>query len=215
MRAALAALLLSAAGCASPPPPEPDILVSPERLQQAPDFLARQRVSAAFEGGEASFEAALQKQGDTLTVIGLSPFGTRAFTLVQGPQGVTFESHLPAGKEGERGPPLRPRYLLQDIHHAFFLRLPPYEGRSARGVISYLGADGDVGKEVVSEERDEEGRVLARTFVPQQAPGGRVTVTYEPGIGPDGLPPAWARLENEVHRYRLVIETLSVQRLGE
>ncbi len=180
------------------------MLVEPTALAVRPDFLARQRVTARFPGGEASFEAALQKQGETLTVIGLTPFGTRAFTLLQAPSGVTFTSQLPEGK----GPPLEPRYLLQDIHHAYFLALPPAPGAG--------GADATevapLGPELVTEARGPDGTVLARTFRRRDPPpAGEVTVTYEDGAA--GTLPKQVRIENGYYGYELTIETLSVQLL--
>src|SRR5262245_20766729 len=47
------------------------------------DMLLQQRVTATWgEDGQRGFDAAIQKQGDTLTVIGLSPVGSVGFSMV-------------------------------------------------------------------------------------------------------------------------------------
>ena len=209
--AGLAALLALASlpGCVTPPPPEPEVLVAASGLRAFPDYLARQRVSGEFRGHRETFEAALQKRGDTLTVIGLTPFGTKAFVLEQSPGGVAFTSHLPP----DRSLPLKPRYLLQDIHHAFFAALPG-PPPAAESAVFVKGARarkrGKIGGELLDEVWDPRGRAVEARFFRGRV--GDVGVTYEPGME-GGLPPARARVENERYGYTLEIETLSVQRL--
>lgn len=204
VRALFGCLIAAVTGCVTPPPPEPEILVAASRLATFPDYLARQKVTGLFRGHRETFEAALQKKGDALTVIGLTPFGTKAFVLEQTPAGLKFTNHMPPG----RSLPLQPRYLLQDIHHAFFLTAPGAPPASDAGSRPHLR--GKVGREVIDEVWDPSRRaVLARYF---RGAAGDVGVTYEPGMA-DRLPPARARVENERYGYTLEIETLSVQRL--
>ncbi|HEU4418453.1 MAG TPA: hypothetical protein VFT55_05910, partial [Planctomycetota bacterium] len=49
----------------------------------ATDMFLQQRVTATWgEDGQRGFDAAIQKQGDTLTVIGLSPVGSAGFAMI-------------------------------------------------------------------------------------------------------------------------------------
>ena len=202
-------LLLTPPGCTAPPPrkaPPPELLTTPDAIQG--DVLLRQRVEGEFHGERTSFEAALQKKGDTLTVIGLTPFGTKAFVLVQQGDDVRFTSYLPPDREL----PLDPAYLLQDIHHAFLLSAAP----DPHQVLE----DGDHELELVVpgggehlEERWAEGRVMSRTYRKRAAPPeGEVVVTYEGGMQ-GRLPPRVTRLDNGYYGYRLTIETLEARYL--
>ena len=70
-----------AAAPAPIPPPTPAELPRPEAIPG--EFTVRQKLVAKSGHGGGSFEAVLQKKGDTLTMIGLTPYGGRAFLLVQ------------------------------------------------------------------------------------------------------------------------------------
>ena len=189
MRVLLLVLALSA-GCASRKPqataPDyPGELVDPATIPD--DFLARQRVRATWIDGEVEFDAVLQKQGDALTMVGLTPFGTRAFTLAQKGREVSFT------KEIDRDLPFPPRNILLDVQRALF----PAGERA--------------GEEVL--ERIEGGRLMERSFRRRDGkPAGQIVITYEGGmVGIE--PPRVLVLENGWFGYRLRVETESFQRL--
>src|SRR5690606_32469212 len=93
-------------------------------------FVLEQRVRSESLAGEYEFRAVLQKQGNDLVVVGLGPHGGRGFVLTQRGEEVEFESHLP------RELPFPPRFMLLDIHRAFFKGLdgplPDGEHRETR-----------------------------------------------------------------------------------
>lgn len=188
------ALAFALAACAPRAPARfPGELASMERV--AGDFLARQRVETRWRGRDVAFDAVLQKKGATLTLVGMTPFGTRAFTLVQTGTEVRFESHL------DRDLGLDPRNILLDVHRAFFLGLPD----SPR-------ADGEHAAEIAGEEIHERwqgARLEERRFRRLDGkPKGTITVTYEGGMA-NGIPPSKVTLDNGWYGYRLTVTTLS------
>ncbi|MFY0542171.1 hypothetical protein [Nannocystis pusilla] len=63
-----------------------------------PDFMARQRLHGTARGREIGGEVVLQKQGDALTLIGLTPFSTKAFVAKQKGAEVKVDVFAPEGK---------------------------------------------------------------------------------------------------------------------
>jgi len=122
--AALAAAAALLAGCALPwwlrshPHLEacPGPVVSSHELPGG-DFLLRERVRVEGEGEDgrvdAGFELVVERRGGRLAVVGLNPFGAKAFSLVQRGRVVQSETHLPRL-------PLPPENLLYDLHAARF-----------------------------------------------------------------------------------------------
>src|SRR6185312_13998901 len=72
------------AACAHKPPPQPPA-VPPTAAELPPpdsipgEFAVRQKLNATSAKGGGSFEAVLQKTPGTLTLLGLTPYGSRAF----------------------------------------------------------------------------------------------------------------------------------------
>jgi hypothetical protein len=184
----MALLLACLAGCAAPPPPDPEVLLTPVSIQG--DFLVRQKISGEFHGHKQSFEAALQKQGAKMTVLGLTPYGTKAFVLIQDGDALTFENHMPKG----RSLPLQPKYLLQDIYHAFFL--DPTSETS----------------ELCDEDREGD-QVVRRTFRRRSDPDGPAVVVGYSGPLQGGGFREQVSLENGYYGYSLTIQTVSYQAL--
>lgn len=162
------------------------------------DFVVEQQVTMTHARGENTFRAFLQKQGDTLTLIGLAPHGGRAFVLTQrgaGTEDVTFESAMPEEL------PFPPQYMLHDIHRTWFMA-----GSS--------DADGETRTETI----DESGLVVERTFERRDGtPAGVIRVTYPGGL-PAGAPlrarpPDEVTLDNGWFGYRATVRTLSWQQL--
>jgi hypothetical protein len=196
------ALVLMAAACAhrQPPPqmpaPTAKELPPPDAIPGA--FAVRQKLNARSAHGGGGFEAVLQKKPGELVLVGLTPFGSRAFLLRQTAADVQFTSYL------SRELPFPPTYMLLDVHRVMDTWLagpPPSEGERS----------GEVGSERV-RERWRAGRLVERTFIPVDPaakPSGNVTITYQ-GEGPSGLA-ARVSLENARFGYSLTIESFPLQ----
>jgi hypothetical protein len=192
--------LLCLAGCATasathaPPREYPGALHPPSEL--GADFMLRQKISAVFqEKNEISFEAVLQKVGDKLTLLGLTPFGSRAFLLEQTGTEIAFTYYV--GREL----PFPPKYILLD-----FQRTLRVESR----------ADGahqiDDGEEMVSETWSA-GRIVERRVRRKSGePAGELVIKYDGGMSP-GEPPPTMTFENGWFGYRLTIETTESRKL--
>ena len=179
-------------------PDYPGLLGPPEELTQ--DFVWRQKIYARWGERAHSFEAVLQKKGDTLRLIGLTPYGAKAFVMEQRGCAISrFQSFLPEEL------PFPPRFILNDVHRAFLLnaQLPPR-------------ADGDhhfswAGESV--KESWSQGRLMVRVYSRDDGrPPGEILVRYHGGIV--GLqPPAKITYANGWFGYVLEIETLVQQAL--
>jgi hypothetical protein len=179
-----------AAATAPIPPPAAAELPRPEAIPG--EFTVRQKLVAKSVHGGGSFEAVLQKKGDTLTMIGLTPYGGRAFLLVQKGAEVQFTKYIPQEL------PFAPTFILLDIHRVWDAWLG---GPLANGERSSV-VDG----EKISE-RWRNGQIVERRFVRTTgAQPGEIVVTYgAPGAG--GLA-AHVALENGRFGYRLDVDTL-------
>ena len=181
-----------------PPPPEPPALVS--TLEIPGDFVLRQQV--AFRTGErsGSFEAVVQKHCDELVVVGLTPFGSRAFSILQRGTEVDVETHAPGAW------PFPPEYILLDIHRAYLVPLPEVPPSDAVREARY-------GAERLTE-RWESGRLQERRF--RSAEGGvspAVVIRYVGGETHEHTVRE-IRIENGEFGYELVVRTLSRVELG-
>ncbi len=189
-----------ALACANPP--SPDALESEHlREQLVPtdripgNFVMRQQIEFRYGDESGSYEAVVQKYCDELTVIGFTPFGVPAFTIVQRGRQVSVDSHLP-------GPwPFPPHYVLFDVHRSYFVpssATPPHNGK----------VDLRHGREIV-QDRWSAGQLVERRF--RGAEGdqqGEVIITY--GEAPTrGGERGSLSLENQRYGYSLRITTLS------
>lgn len=164
------------------------------------DVLWQQHVTASWQGGQRGFDAAVQKRGDELTVLGLSPTGAMGFAIVLSPAGVDLRGEL------AQQLPFPPRFVLLDVQRAFY---PWLAGATPR-------ADGEheqvVDGEVVREAW-QGGRLRQRSFRRQDGePAGSITVRYE-WRQPDWSAPTHAELDNGWFGYRLSIDTHAETRL--
>src|SRR6478609_4864398 len=126
VRAAALATLLAAAGCIHhTAPPERSKMAPPTAAELPPPdaipgtFTVRQKLRATSPKGGGSFEAVLQKTPGTLTLVGLTPYGSRAFLLQQTKGDVSFTKYVP------RDLPFAPTFMLLDIHRALGQWLGP------------------------------------------------------------------------------------------
>ncbi len=202
-RAALMWVLI-AGGCASwGHPPEggamrvPGVLVSSEALAQRGDFLARQSLRGRQGEREIHGEVVVQKRGGALTLIGMTPFGSKAFVIVQDARGVTSQEVLPGAL------PFPAEFMLLDVHRALFMGLAPGTGAERRGKRE--------GERIT--ERWDGPRLLRRTFVRlDRRPRGTIEVEYVGGMTGE-RPPARIVLRNGWFGYTVEISTVSWQPL--
>ena len=199
----LAALALAAlvASCAhgpppvAPPAPTAKDLPGPDAIPGT--FAVRQKLTARSAHGGGSFEAVLQKKPGELLLVGLTPYGSRAFVLRQTARDVQFTSYIP------RELPFPPTFMLLDVHRVLDAWLGPGLVTGARS--------GTVGAEHV-DERWRDGRLVERRFTrvaAATAPRGDVTITYS-GDGPAGLA-ALVTLDNQRFGYTLTVESFLVR----
>jgi hypothetical protein len=195
--------VIAALGCAhhqtapgpqGPTPPTAAELPPPDSIPGT--FALRQKLTATSAKGGGSFEAVLQKQPGTLTLVGLTPYGSRAFLLQQTKGDVQFTKYVP------RDMPFPPTFMLLDIHRVLgqWLGPPPASGERS----------GQVGDETI-HERWQDGKLLERTFVSARTtPPGKITISYG-GYGAASALAAHITLENARLDYRIVIDTVPFQ----
>ncbi len=199
-------LLVAFAACGHPPrttrihadaPAEyPGVLRDPRSLPH--NFMVRQtlKIHTQRDGKpvDAELDAVVQKQGDTLLIVGLGPMDMKAFTLTQ--KGSQIELVHFAGPEL----PFSPRNIVVDVHRVFFMRLPAPTQPSYSGVLR-----GELDGEHV-EETWKDGQLRASTFTrPGSKLNGAVRVQLGEGCTPAACEPGSAMLRNEWFGYTLTI----------
>ncbi len=162
------------------------------------NFLIRQRIEYEYGEESGTFEAVLQKDCQVLTVIGLTPFGLPAFTIVQRGDEVSVESHLSSPL------PFPPRYILYDVHRSYFVPISTTPPRDGSVNLKYRG-------EMVREHWSS-GELVERRFGVEDR-RGEVIVTYRDGSMPGDSHPD-IHLENRRFGYVLDIKTVSRQDLS-
>ncbi|MET0287520.1 MAG: DUF3261 domain-containing protein [Polyangiales bacterium] len=118
------AFLLAACGHKSAPAPVvpqfgiAGVLIPTDEITVGP-FVVQQHIKGVYQGGDVTIDCVVQFKDKKLTVLGLTPFGTRAFSIEQSGVDVKFEKYV------ERDMPVKPEMVLYDIHRVFFRGLPP------------------------------------------------------------------------------------------
>jgi hypothetical protein len=200
----LAALAVLGAGCAHHQTPPPKGPAPPTAAELPPPdsipgtFALRQKLTATSPKGGGSFEAVLQRQPGTLTLVGLTPYGSRAFLLQQTKGDVSFTKYVP------RDLPFAPTFLLLDIHRVLATWIGP--------PLVTGGRSGQVGDETI-HERWQDGKLIERTFTNAKAqPPGTITITYA-GYGASNVPniATHITLLNARLDYQVDIETVPFQ----
>ena len=178
-----------------PAPPTAAELPPPDSIPGT--FTLRQKLTATSAKGGGSFEAVLQKQPGTLTLVGLTPYGSRAFLLQQTKGDVSFTKYIP------RDLPFAPTFLLLDIHRVLATWIGPPLVTGDRS--------GQAGDETI-HERWQDGKLIERTFTNAKAqPPGTITISYA-GYGASNIATAThITLRNARLDYRVDIETVPFQ----
>ena len=200
------ALLLGSTGCCAVPTMDeidpssyPGVLRPPSTL--GPDLMWRQKVTARWGPDEsASFEAVLQKRGNTLTLLGLNPMGQMGFAL-------TFDgTEIDVQTRGGIKIPFPPRFILLDVQRAFWPWLGPHKGSEQS---ERFGA---VAGERLSE-RYRDGRLVERTFRRlDNVPTGVIRIRYS-GWREGRRGPTTVVLDNAWFGYVLTVETYAEEAL--
>jgi hypothetical protein len=183
--------LLLGCGARQPAPPS-DVLLPTLSAEVSRPFVLEQRLRGRYGERELDAQVVLQWHEGVLRLIGLAPFGARAFVVEQRGTEVHVESSL--GREL----PFDPKHVLVDIHRVLF-----------RGAASGL-TDGEHERDDGGEhirERWAGGHVVERRFT--QAAQKPVVVSFSAAPAPVLAPSV--RLVNEQLGYTLEILTLSQQ----
>lgn len=181
---------------ASAPAEYPGVLHDPRTLQH--DFMVRQSLTIRTKRDgkpvEAELDAVLQKQGDTLAIVGFGPMNAKAFTLTQRGDLIEFAQFM--------GPelPFSPRNIIVDVHRVYFMRLPAPAEQNYSGVIRGV-LDGEH-----VEETWQDGQLRASVFTrPGSKLRGAIRVERGTGCDPKRCEPESATLNNEWFAYTLTI----------
>jgi len=192
------------AACSHPKPVEAvvpaytmrGVLLPTEDIKSEP-FTVQQRIHGKYAGGDATMDCVVQLSRGKLTVLGLTPFGTRAFVIEQEGLKVKFEKFV------DRDLPIEPEAVLYDIHRVFFRGLP---ARQSDGV-SEAQDNGDMVR-----ERWQGGHIVERRFESLEGPvSNLVMVTFDGAPAPVIAPRV--RITNAAYAYALEIENSEQQTL--
>lgn len=199
-RRCLLLVMSLAAACTTSSAPAWADMDYPGELQPASalpnDVLWQQRITAHWgEDGQLGFDAAVQKQGELLTVLGLSPVGSVGFVMLLRGTGIELQN------QADQELPFPPRFILLDVQRTFYPWLEPAIGPDG-------ARTGSVGEERV-QELWRDGRLLQRRFTRLDGePAGAITITYDwREAEPQRLAPRHTVLDNGWFGYRLIVDT--------
>ncbi len=179
------------------PPPTTIPLLDPASVPG--DFMMRQHIEGAYGDRKVAFEAVVQKQGNTLLVLTLTPYGSRAFAITQTGQDVQIEKFI------SRELPFDPRFILLDVQRVFMMGLRD----APRDDGWHRGRQG--GEQI--RERWKGGKLFERQYRGRDHDHrGAVLVRYAGGYTPGHRPPP-ITLNNEPFGYTLQLETSDYQPL--
>lgn len=167
------------------------ILIPTDEIQ-APPFVVEQKITGSFQGDQVSIDCVVQFKDKKLTVLGLTPFGTRAFSIEQTGVEVKFEKYV------DRDMPVQPEMVLYDIHRVFFRGLPPgqSQGQDHSDLVTELHS-GDY--------------VIERRFQNMEGPTNLVVLTFDGPPAPVVAP--HVHVANTAFGYALDIENSEQKQL--
>jgi len=162
------------------------------------DFLARQHIDVRHGERAGGFDAVLQKRGEHLVLLALTPYGSRAFVIEQRGRTITFTSSM------QRELPFPPRFILLDVHRALLAGLP----RPAGAPLPDGTHDAVIDGERV-HERWSAAHLVERRFTRVDGrPAGAIVVRYGGrGLAADGTPTGVVTLTNGWLGYVLRVTT--------
>ncbi len=202
MKPALALLCsLALAGCSGQPVPRPKLTAEmyPWRLRDPSalgrDFLWQQRLTVKVGQREDSLTVAVQKRGNALTLIGLTPFNTKAFLLRQDGGEVQFQAFV------NRELPFPPRFVLIDVQRAYMALAT--DATPAQFGYKSWPLDGEQIDEQYADHQLTERKFRRLDGQPQ----GTVRIRYQ-GRWPGGAPRRVV-IDNGWFGYSLTVETLA------
>lgn len=160
-------------------------------------FVVQQRIKGQYGSNDTTLDCVVQLAKGKLTVIGLTPFGTRAFVVEQVGTEVKFEKLI------ERDVPFSPVEMLYDIHRVFFRGLPSPQSDGTHEALEH--------GEMV-RERWEGGHLVERRFQGLEGPApDLVVIAYEGAPAPFIAP--HVRLTNVTYGYTLEIDNVEQKAL--
>lgn len=134
---ALALALSTVLACFHVPPPPVVVALALPHLAECPgslrstaelegDWVIHERIRVRGERIDEAYGLIVQKNGPRLVLVGLTPFGAKAFSVTQIGVDVWTESKLGPAQ------PVPPENVLRDLHRAHFLATddPAFEGRA-------------------------------------------------------------------------------------
>ena len=204
MRAATLLSLLLVSACSRVDKPHSQVpahavagvLLPTEQL--GPSFVVEQRLHGNYEKREITLDCVVQLVEGTLTIVGLTPFGTRAFVIEQRGTAVRFEKFV------DRDIPFDPANVLYDLHRVFF--------RGLKGPLSDGTHEGQDAGDLV-RELWRDGHIVERRFESLEGPvSNLVLVAFEGAPAPIVAPRV--RLTNVAFGYTLEIENSEQKSLG-
>jgi hypothetical protein len=199
----LALSLFAAAACGPKPPPASapayelaGVLLPTSEL--APPFQIRQRIHGKYQGRDVTIDCVVVLDQGKLSVVGLTPFSTRAFVIEQRGTEVKLEKFV------DLDVPFDPAAVLYDLHRVFFrgLSKPQSDG-------THQGVDhGDLVR-----ERWEGGHIVERRLQALEGPTPQLVVIQFEGAPAPVIAPR-VTLTNVAFAYTLEIENVEQQLLG-
>ena len=163
-------------------------------------FTLHQQLRFSYAERSGKLESVIQKNCDSLDVVGLGPLNIRIFTLRQIGRGIDYEP------ENLDDWPVSPLQILNDIHRIYFYPL-------MTPAIQDSVQETQVGDVYVSEMW-RSGRLRQRILSRPEGQGAmRIRIDYLDGLVRDEAPGV-VTLVDELREYRLEVETVSFS-LGE
>ena len=145
VRLALACLAVLPLGCKLLRPPAPVQVVLAPKLPDCPgtlvptqqlegEWVIQERARIFAPRIDEAYTLVLQKRGPSLVLVGITPFGAKAFAVTQIGMQTFAESYLGP-------PPVPPENVLRDLHRAHFLA---NENAGFVGRVVERGRDGSI-----------------------------------------------------------------------
>jgi len=186
----LAALACSGRG--TMPPAQPN-LPSPASVQT--DFFLRQEILATHQRRSVTYRAALEKRGDVLRLVGLTPYGSPAFMVEQSGDEIRFTAYV------DLDLPFDPAHMLVDVHRVLFAG-SGVGARLADGVHEFEDATGAVVETWMA------GSITSRVFVDTESAAEVARVDFRGALDPASITCPTAILRDEDHKYEIEIRTV-------